>query len=119
MSQGIIKKILEDRLIPVSGSVARDGISQNRFYVFVPVSRNSENLQQPSNKLLHTIREELLQNGVEIEYILTDETNQDVEVSVRASILHSFGNIVRNSFLTNDERKATVWLDLKKDINLK
>ena len=112
-----IKTLLAARSINISGSVARDGFDARRFYIFVEVTRNSENRQEPSNKILNEARDELFQLGFDIEYILTDGAHQDIETSVRASLLHSFGSSVRNSFVTVDAKRAIVWLDLKESIN--
>jgi hypothetical protein len=100
-----------------SGYIARDGSDGIHFYVFIEVSRNSKNHQVPSNKKLDELREGLAVLGTRIEFILTDIKKQDIEKGVRASLLHTFGTLLRNSFLSTNGKKAHVWVEPKKDIS--
>ncbi|SNB78021.1 MULTISPECIES: hypothetical protein [unclassified Agrobacterium] len=105
-----IQYFLGERGIIAAGRIAKDAFKANRFVVFVDVTRDKENRQVPSNKLLNDIREQILKEGVTIEFVLTDATQQDIEAGYRASILHSFGEFVRNAFLTIDGKNVVAWI---------
>lgn len=103
--------------VPITGSVVRDVLNAERFFVFVEVERNSKNLQSPSNKELGESRKTLNDLGYSIEYILVDGRSRDLESGLRATLLHTFGNDLRNVFLSTRANRATVWLDQKRKID--
>jgi len=111
---------LERRLIaagiPVSGSAIRDSEDGSSFHVFVEIRRDSRGRQEPSNVQLEVAREELRAVGVQIDFVLTDAMMRDAEAGLRATLLHSFGNVIRNSFLTRQGREAFVWVVPKRQL---
>jgi hypothetical protein len=111
-------KILKDRGIVATGRIAEDIFQEANFFVFVEVIRNSENHQIPSNKTLNETKKYLKDEGVNVEFILTDAAGQDIEAGFRASILHSFGDFVRNAFLTVDGTDVGAWISPKTQIEL-
>lgn len=111
-----IEQFLRGHGVPVSGSIVRDGYDGPRFYVFVEVTRDGNYRQVPSNITLHKLRNKLSEEGTNVEFILTDGAQRDIEISVRASLLHSFGMLVRNSFISTTHNTAEIWLDTKKTL---
>jgi hypothetical protein len=103
--------------IPVSGSAIRDSESGNSFYVFVEVRRDGRGRQDPSNSQLETAKETLQGLGVLVDFVLTDAMMRDAEAGLRATLLHSFGAIVRNSFLAKEGRDAFVWVVPKRQLS--
>lgn len=108
--QSIIESALKANGITLSGRLAEDIFDEKHFYVFVDVFRNSENLQVPSNKKLNDIKGYIAELGINVEFILTDATKRSIEDGLRASMLHSFPETVRNSFLTMSGAESRVWL---------
>jgi hypothetical protein len=108
-----VLEILDGLGIAVTGSIVNDAAGSGRLYVFVGVVRDSENHQVPSNRKLIEAKAILAERGVDIEFILTDEQQKDAEAGLRATLLHSFGGVLRNVFLSTEGRRANVWLDLK------
>jgi hypothetical protein len=125
--QSIIESALKANGISPSGRLAEDIFDEKHFYVFVDVFRNSENMQVPSNKKLNDIKSQIADIGINVEFILTDATKRSIEDGLRASMLHSFPETIRNSFLTISGAETRVWLvpkaaindDLLKEINQK
>lgn len=125
--QSIIELVLKEHGISTSGRLAEDIFDDKHFYVFIDVFRNSDNLQVPSNKKLNEIKGHIADLGINVEFILTDSTKRSIEDGLRASMLHSFPENIRNSFLTISGTAARVWLvpkaaindDLLKEINQK
>lgn len=109
-----ILAILEQEGVPVLGAVIRDGVGSDHYFIYVPVQRNSDGHQDPSNRSLHVAREFLQQRGVVVEFILTDAHAQDIEAGVRATLLHGFGDEIRNVFLSTEKGGAVVWIEQKK-----
>lgn len=115
--QSIIESALKANGVSPSGRLAEDIFDENHFYVFVDVFRNSENMQVPSNKKLNEIKGQIADLGINVEFILTDATKRSIEDGLRASMLHSFPETIRNSFLTMSGAEARVWLVPKAAIN--
>jgi hypothetical protein len=50
------------------------------------------------------------------EFLLVNEKSEDAEHSLRASLLVSFPDIVRNAFLSIESTQSNVWIDQKRSI---
>jgi hypothetical protein len=105
---------LEQGGIPVLGTVIRDSVGNDHAFIYIQVQHNADGHQVPSNRSLHRARERLGELGVVVEFILTDALTQDMEAGVRATLLHAFGDEIRNAFLSVEKGKATVWIEQKK-----
>lgn len=110
---------LEELGIPVIGSLVKDAASSGYLYVFVEVIRNADNRQVPSNQALERAKDGLAELGIVIDFVLIDGQLRDAEAGLRATMLHSFGYLVRNVFLSTEGGSANVWLDPKADIDQK
>ncbi|MCV9997585.1 hypothetical protein OE766_04945 [Pararhizobium sp. YC-54] len=113
LNESQIYHILSERGLPLSGRIISDIFDETHFYVFVVTERDENNHQVPSNRKLDLIANEFKNNSMNIEFILTGADNRDVEAGVRASLLHSFGDFVRNSFLSVVARSAHIWIEPK------
>ena len=111
-----LQQLLREKGIPFSGCVVGDGLDRRHFYVFVEVKRDKNNLQSPSNLKLHNLRDTLKLQGFDVDFILTDEQLQNIEVGIRATLLHSFGALIRNVFISTDGQTAHIWLVQKRQI---
>jgi hypothetical protein len=85
------------------------------YYILVPVSRDSKNRQQPSNLKLKEVGTELSKLNIEVIFLLTDDKARDIESGLRATLLHSFGSLVRNIYLSVNNKYVDVWIDHKKE----
>jgi hypothetical protein len=112
-----LQQFLREHEIPFSGCVAGDGLDQRRFYVFVEVNRDRNNLQTPTNSKLNQIRDTLKLKGLEVDFILIDEQLHNIEVGIRATLIHSFGSLIRNVFISSDGKTADIWLVQKRQIS--
>ncbi|WP_421736795.1 hypothetical protein [Caulobacter sp.] len=111
----IIQEIKENDII-ITGDVIRDPNRDGILLIFVEINRDIENKQRPSNALLRKISENLLSKDVNVDFILVDRTKNDIEAGARASLIHSFGDLIRNSFLSMTDKTVSVWIDVKRDI---
>jgi len=112
----LVESALQQEQIPVIGSIIQDSTNERHFFVYVSVSRDGRDRQHPSNGLLKKIEEDLKTQGVTLEFFLSDNKSQDVEGGLRATLLHSFGQDIRNVFLSIDKKSARVWLDPKREL---
>ena len=114
LSNDEVLSFLSDLDISVSGSIV-GGYESELSYIFVRIVRDSENKQRPSNVKLNDARERLADFGVNVEFLLIDESGQEIEAGLRATIRHSFDKEVRNVFLSREGSRSRVWIDPKYD----
>lgn len=103
---------------PVGQIISDETLKGKIFFVPIAIKKDS-GLQEPSNKKLKEIAKSLATtNKIAIEYLLHDNQSADVESGLRATLLHQFGDLLRNAFLSvNSNGKAIVWVEKKKSIN--
>lgn len=108
---------LEELGIRVVGTVVRDAVPEDRFLVFVGVTRSPDNKQVPSNRKLNDAREVLAEFGVQVEFLLHDPQANDIEAGLRATLLHAFSDHVRSAYMSVTKGVGHVYLDPKKQID--
>lgn len=111
-----VLKILQNEGLAVLGTVIRDSGSGDHCFIYIPVERNAEGHQVPSNRSLHRARGLLKEQGFNVDFILSDAHSQDIEAGVRATLLHAYGDELRNVFLSIENTSAIVWIEQKKTI---
>ena len=97
----------------VVGDIVSSPSTQNAYFVPLRLTRRADGGKSPSGRTLATVRSNLLNLGYLVDFILVDEETRDVEESLRASLLSSFPNNVRNSFLSLDQENLRAWIDFK------
>lgn len=108
---------LEKDGIPIVGSIIEDSGVNGGYYIRVAVTRDADNLQQPSNRRLNDFKATLAAKGRRVEFLLHDASGLDLEVGLRATLLYAFPNDLRNVFLSADGSKARVWVEPKHALN--
>lgn len=117
LDDAAVQKLLSDASPSVHGSVVSDVNRKGHFYVFVEVGRDKENKQVPSNFLLHNVKRQMEAYGVAVDFVLLDARQRDAESGLRATVLHSFGEYIRNIFLSTANTDAIMWLDAKRGLD--
>lgn len=115
--QQLILDCLSAAGLAVGGSPIPDPANESRYFVFVVTSLDAAGRLQPSRSTLNEVAALLAQQGLIVEFLLTDNQSKDIEAGVRATLLHSFPNDVRNVFLTVDRNFANVWIDAKRALD--
>jgi len=100
-------------LVPVGPVVSGRDSQSPIYYVTLRVARDASGKQVPSNRSLHAVANELKAQGITVEFILTYEESQDVERGLRATILHSHIDQIRNLFVSIQATRADVWIEPK------
>lgn len=96
--------------------VANPGIP-NGIYLPLRLSRDTSGRQLPSHRDLANLRSDLAGAGFSAEFLLIDREARSLEDSLRASLISSFPELVRNSFLTMTDGAANIWVDNKREIS--
>lgn len=111
----LIHEFLAQLGINALGSPVSDDDSSKKYLVHVEITRDSDNRQVPSNKILIAAKNLLnQQHSIDIDFLLNNTQHKDIEAGLRANLLHSYGRDIRNAFLSIDESNAAhVWLDAK------
>lgn len=109
-----IVQLLAEHGITIAGSLIQDTHPDGRYFVVVPVTRDGDNKQVPSNRALVAARDALAVGGQAVEFLLTDLQSQDVEAGLRATLMHSFGADIRNVFMSTSANGVHVWYEPKR-----
>lgn len=113
MSEEIILSTLQRLEIPVAGAIIRDSDAGELYFVFISISRDHRNHQTPSNRLLKNAQNEIQSLGVRAEFLLTEPSTRDIESGLRATLLHEYGEFLRNAFMSVEKMQAIVWIEPK------
>lgn len=108
---------LAARGITVVGAIVKDSSEGGALFVRIAIERDEENLQQPTNRQLASLKDELLASGQRVEFLLTDEHGLDIEGGLRATLMHAFGAEIRNVFLSLNGHVGHVWLEPKRTLD--
>lgn len=114
--QLIVASLAKAGVTPVGPIVSGHDTERPIYYVTLRVARDGSGKQAPSNHSLHTLSKELRALDVLVEFILTYEESKSVEQGLRATILHSHIDKIRNLFVSVHAAKADVWIEPKGSI---
>lgn len=112
-----IREDLRLQEIQLDGDVVPDAEGLRRYFAPVSVTRNRNNRQTPSNRRLIDIKTRFREQGIFVTFILRDAVAQDLETGLRATLLHSHTDHIRNVFLSVDGEVAHVWFEPKRDLS--
>lgn len=113
----LIRKALLERGVVTEADIVFDEGGGFRYFVSIPVARDRDNKQVPSNRRLTDAQTWLQEQGVIVVFLLRDGVTQDLETGLRATLLHSYIEHIRNVFLSIDGSIGHVWLEQKRDLN--
>lgn len=109
-----IAGLLSERRLPVVGEIVSNPSTPGGYFVPLRLTQAPNGSKSPSGHALALARSDLEELGYIIDFILIDERGQRVEESLRASLLGSFSNDVRNSFLSVGHGTPQVWIEFKR-----
>lgn len=112
LSENELTTFLSEAGIPLAGMVI-SGFETDVSFVFVRVTRDRDNRQQPTNLLLHDAKRRLSERGSNVEFLLVDNDSQEIESGLRATLRHSFDKEIRNVFLSWEGKKGKIWIEPK------
>lgn len=112
-SEAVILKVLSEADVTPVGSILSGKEGHSVYFVTVAVSRDSSGKQIPTNAALHSAAKALGEAGVKVEFLLRYEEAEAIESGLRATILHSHIDHIRNIFVSFQFSKAKVWLEPK------
>ena len=108
-----IAALLRENDLPVAGTIVSNPSAPNAYFAPLRLTRRADGRKSPSDRTLATVRSSLLELGYVVDFILVDEETRDIEESLRASLLSSFPDHIRNSFLSTDNRHPQAWIEFK------
>jgi hypothetical protein len=96
------------------GEVVSNPSTPRGYFVPIRLTRHADGGKSPSGRTLALARSSLAEFGYVIDFILIDEETQQVEESLRASLLSSFPDDVRNSFFSPGGKQPQAWIEFKR-----
>ncbi|TXH57794.1 MAG: hypothetical protein E6Q97_03760 [Desulfurellales bacterium] len=82
-------------------------------FVTIAVARDASGKQQPSNASLHLTAKRLRLQGINVQFLLRYEQAEEIESGLRATVLHSHIDHVRNVFVSLSANEARIWIEPK------
>jgi len=107
---------LEGGGIETISSVTDADLDGASYLVFIPIALDKNGKKSPSGHKLGKLREKLKAKGIDIEYVLTDGALFDLESGLRAALMMSHNNLVRNVFLQLKDRTGNIWIEPKQPL---
>lgn len=114
--QAILDALSGDGLAPLGEIIPGEGDSPT-FYISLLVRRDAAGKQVPSNRRLHAVSQKLSDAGVTVHFLLRYGDSEQVEAGLRATLLHSHIEQIRNIFASFDETEAHVWVEPKRALD--
>lgn len=107
-----IESLLISKGLRLSGPLAMQDGDDSYLFAFIKVNKDSDGRQVPSNMMLKKIQKEISETNTStnIRFILNHESEDSLEVGLRATLLHAFPNYVRNVFLSSDPVGIVAWI---------
>lgn len=112
----IIEALLNENLDPL-GKVVVSHEEPQTVFVTIAVARDSSGKQQPSNASLHLAAKRLRLRDINVQFLLRYEQSEEIESGLRATILHSHIEHIRNVFVSLASTKARLWIEPKHALN--
>ena len=112
-----IKEIVVDAGLSLAGEIAANPTAERTFFIPVMMKDTVKGHRNPSGKLLADVRKTLLEEGFIAEFLLKSDAYRNAEESLRHSLISSYPNLIRNSFLSGMDGLTQVWLETKKTLN--
>jgi hypothetical protein len=109
-----IADLLAEKRLPVVGTIVSNPSTPTAYYIPLRLTRRADGRKSPSGRALADARSSLLELGYEVDFILIDEETRNLEESLRASLLSSFPDDVRNSFCSADTGHPHAWIEFKR-----
>jgi hypothetical protein len=103
-----IRKLIEHHGINGAGSIISSPDDPTHYYIPIVITSESAVHQK-----LKTLKNILHDQDINLNFLVIHESNLDIEVGIRASLITSFPDHVRNVFLSSTGEAATVWIDQK------
>jgi len=108
-----IVAFLGDNDISIAGEIVSNPSTASGYFVPLRLKRLANGAKSPSGRALAFARSALLELGYTIDFILIDEETRHVEEGLRASLLSSFPDSVRNSFFSPGAKHPQAWIEFK------
>lgn len=111
--ESLIREEISAAGVTSVGRISSSDTERPVYFATVVVERDSDGKQKPSNRTLKAVRDALLAKGVLLEFLLRYENSEEVEAGLRATLLHSHIDQIRNAFFSFDAGRAHLWIEPK------
>lgn len=104
--------------VPIAGQPIKGSETGSPYIAHILVARDAQGRQEPSQKRLVEAKAIVEAQGIPIEFVLINQRIEHAEQNLRAGMLASHGDLIRNIFLTTRGSKTEVWVETKSKIDL-
>lgn len=112
-----ILSALSERNIRLAYPLLQDHSEQARVIAFVDVHYDSDGIRRPSERYIYDIKNDFLAKGVYIDFVAVSARLSSLEEELRFVLINNVGRLVRNSFLSLDQKNANIWIVAKHNLS--
>jgi hypothetical protein len=109
--------IIERFNLPLAGQVVPNPADDRGLLIPLYLSKDASGRQNPSGKTLAQLRAALAEVALQAEFLLINRASEQMEEGLRSSLIGSFPNLVRTSYLSVAGGVAHVWVEKKKELS--
>jgi hypothetical protein len=116
-----ISEFIAKQGLTLAGAIAANPLVPNGYFIPLRVTDERAGRRTPSARTLAKTKNDLYNLEYNVEFILIEEKSNNIENLIRASLLASFPEHIRNSFYSQWSGKPQVWVEFKRqpDIGIK
>ena len=108
----IVRALVADSGIPLTGSIIKDARPGNHYFAIVPVTRGHDGRQEPTARRLEEARLLLGSQGYQVDFVLNEQQTVDIEGGLRAALTAAYGDSAISVAIAFQGKKAKVWVEM-------
>lgn len=110
----VIINTLREQDIIIEGDIVENPATPNGYFVPLRIHSRLRHGKRPSGQALSIVRSRLLELGYAVDFIFIEDEDKNIENSLRASLLNSFPDEVRNVYFSTTKGTPQIWIDFKR-----
>lgn len=110
-------EFLKDKHLPLVGPIISSRDDGDIYFAFITATFKKNGRREPSLVALDRISAEARNLGFDLSFVFVDGERHDIDGSLKTMLFGKFPEAVRNSFVSINNNKADVWIELKRNIS--
>lgn len=107
----LIHAIVNSHGIPLSGAIIKDSRPGRYFFAIIPIKIGRNGRQEPSKKRIDEASLALNEQGIHIDFILSEPETADIEEKLRSTLASIYSDSIISITLALRGKKAVLWVE--------
>lgn len=108
-----IKNAATDFNVEIYGSILENPIEENGYFIPIKMRIHGDGSKSPTHLVLTRYRKKLTDNGINAAFTVLNDQMNNIEDGLRSSLISTFPNEIRNSFMSIHKGLSQAWVDFK------